>query len=306
MRDTGVIVSPKPAARSRRRRKDVNQPQLDALFAFARNPMNGRIRAVAALVAGPCLTFAGVAHADTRVSFSSGVEFSAGDYGGTTQTEVTSIPLSVRVASDDWSFRAFVPYLSITGPADVTDTTDGEGGGGSGDGVVRTGTESGLGDLSLSATRSFRKLGGANAYFDLTGRVRLPTGDENKGLGVGATDYTLSGELGNSNQAGGAYISAGRRFLGERGDRERQDGWQASLGGWLRAGEKARLGGFYYWREASSDVAADPSELGGYVSYRFSDALRVSLNATAGLSEASPDYSTGIRFTWRSDPLGNR
>lgn len=262
-----------------------------------------------AILAAPCLMLAGAASADTRVSFASGVDYSSGDYGDPTDTEVVSVPLSARVTTANWSFRLSIPYLSITGPADVADTVEGGGDGGDGTGaggtIVRTGTERGFGDTTIAATRSFRHLGGAdsNLYIDVTGRVRLPSGDDEKGLGVGTTDYGLVGELGNSGSAGGAYVSAGRRFLGDRTGSTRQDGWQAGAGGWLRAGEKTRVGAFYSWREASVAGNEDPSEIGAYVSHRMNDALRVSLNASGGLSEASPNYSAGVRFTWRSDPI---
>lgn len=264
---------------------------------------------LATIVTAHFVLFAQVASAETRLSFSSGVDYSSGDYGDTMDTEVVAVPLSARLATDNWSFRVSLPYLSITGPADVADTLDGGGDAGDGAGadgtIARTGTERGFGDTSISATRSFRRLGGrdSNAYFDLTARVRLSTGDESKGLGVGTTDYILNGELGSSGDVGGGYVSAGYRSLGDRKGVNRQDGWQAGVGGWLRAGDKTRVGAFYSWRDASLDGNEDPSEVGAYVSYRMSEALRVSVNAAAGLSEASPDYSAGVRFTWRSDPI---
>lgn len=261
---------------------------------------------LAALAVAPCIALAETASAETRVSFSSGMDYSSGDYGQTTDTEVVSVPFSARISNRKWSLRASLAYVSITGPADVVDTTDGgDAGGGSGSGgtVTRMGTETGLGDTSLTLTRSFSNLGGSHAYLDLSGRVRLPTGDDNKGLGVGTTDYRLNAELGTSGRPGGGYVALGRRFLGDRAGSDRQDGWQATIGGWLRAGDKTRVGGFYFWRDSSFSGGTDPSELGGYVSYRLTDDLRVSLSASGGLSEASPDFSTGLRFTWRSDPL---
>jgi hypothetical protein len=248
----------------------------------------------------------GAGHADTRLSVASGVDFSSGSYGQTEKTEVVSTPLSVRMTHDDWALRASIAHLRISGPADVADTIDGGGdaGGGStsGDVVARTGTETGLGDLNLSATRSFRELGGAeNVYLDVTARVRVPTADDDNGLGVGAYDYALNGELGASGSASGAYVLLGRRFLGDHDGRVRQDGWQAGLGGWLKAGERTRVGAFYSWREASVAGNEAPSEAGAYVSYSMNDNVRLSVNASGGLNDASPDYTIGLRLTLRTD-----
>jgi hypothetical protein len=249
-----------------------------------------------AVLAAVIIAIPGTALADTRFSFTSGVEYSSGDYGGTEETEIISVPLIGRLTMGNWEFRASIPYRSITGPANVADE---DAGGGS---TARSDTESGFGDTTLDVTYRFDDALGEDTYIDTTGRVRLPTGDEDKGLGNGATDYALIGELGYSGDSNGAYVSAGRRFLGDADDGdEREDGWQASVGGWMRAGERGRVGVSYTWRESSSGDGDAPSEAGAYYSRALSDQLRVSVSAAAGLSDASPDYRAGVRFTWRSD-----
>lgn len=252
--------------------------------------------------------FAGsTANADTRVSFASGVDYSSGDYGQAVDTEVISIPLAARVVTDRWSFRASIPYLSIKGPADVAAIADGGGDGGADPGgagsIARTGTEEGFGDLSLQVTRSFRRIGGEDSgvYFDVSGRVRLPTGDENRGLGVGVTDYSLLGELGNSGESGGVYVNGGWRFLGDRTGVERVDGAQAGAGAWFNVNEGARIGVSTFWREASFLSNDDTASASVFWSQRLSDNLRLSINAGAGLSKTSADYTGGVRLTWRSD-----
>ena len=240
---------------------------------------------------------AGADAAETEVSFSTGVNYSSGDYGGTTDTEVFSAPFAVRAENGPWSFSASTSYLSITGPADVAE--DAGGGGGDGGTIVRTGTEEGIGDTNLAASYRFSHLVGSRFYFEATARVRLPTGDENKGLGVGTTDYGLSGELGVNQRGGGASVELTRRFLGERVGVERNDGWQVNTSVWVRVGERTQLGAFGSWREATSDGREDPAQVGGYVSYRISPQVRVAINAAAGMSDASADYSTGVRLTWK-------
>lgn len=272
--------------------------------------MKGSSAALVALIAAaPCALFTGDASADTRVSFETGVDYYSGDYGEAVATEVTSIPLIARVRTDDWSFRVSIPYLNINGPADVAEGTEGgtRDGGGAGAGVplTRSGTETGFGDITLTATRSFRNLGGTHAYLDATGRVRLPTGDETRGLGVGTNDTALTLELGNSTSNGGVYGSLGKRFQGQRDGFDRQDVWQAGFGGWLRAGEHTRVGAYYSWREATISGNPEPSEAGAYISHWLNRSLRVTLNASGGFTDASPDYSAGVRLAWRSKPIGD-
>jgi hypothetical protein len=185
----------------------------------------------------------------------------------------------------------------------------GSGSGGSGDGddngevnVPSTAdrSESGLGDASIALTYSIDALGDSPAYVDFTGRVRLPTGSEADGLGVGATDYVALSELGWDGEAGGAFVSAGRRFLGSVDDFERVDGWQASVGGWINVSDSAVVGAYYDWRDSSTRDGEDPSSLEAYVSWRLNDAWKIEVNGGVGLSDATADYTAGLTLIWRS------
>jgi hypothetical protein len=159
---------------------------------------------------------------------------------------------------------------------------------------------SGIGDASIALTYSLDTIGDSPAYVDFTGRVRLPTGDEDKGLGVGATDYVAMTELGWDGDPGGVFVSAGRRFLGDVEGFERVDGWQASAGGWVNISDSAVIGAYYDWRNASVRDGEDPSSVEAYVSWRLNEAWKIELNGGVGLSDASADYSAGLTLIWRS------
>jgi len=263
--------------------------------------MKVRANKIALLVAASFLTMTGVARAETALSFATGVEYSSGEYGTEETTEVVAVPFAVRLTVDEWTFRASSSYLEVAGPADISE--DGESGGSD---VVRTSTDRGFGDTTLSLERAFRQIGGSDAYAAITARVRLPSGDDDKGLGVGAVDYALLTEVGVSNDLGGAYVSAGYRFLGEREEGpERQDGMLAGVAAWLPIGNRMRVGAFGNWRQASVDGDDDPATAGAYVSYRMAERLRVTFTATGGLSDASPDYIAGVRFNWLPGGLNN-
>ncbi len=265
--------------------------------------MNGWASKFALVVAVSFLALAGTAQAEVRLSFTTGVDYSSGEYGSEETTEVISVPFGVRLSVDDWTFRASSSYLDVTGPADISE--DGETGEGSGI-VVREGSERGIGDTNISVEKAFRRIGGSDAYVEVSARARLPSGDETRGLGVGTVDYALVTEVGFSGDGGGAYVSAGYRFLGQRDDGpQREDGMQAGVGFWLPAGSRARVGAFGNWREASVEGNDDPATAGAYVSYRMSERLRVTFTASGGLSDASPDYVAGIRFNWLPGALNN-
>lgn len=263
--------------------------------------MNRWASKFALLVAVSFLAIAGTAQAEVRLSFTTGVDYSSGEYGGEETTEVISVPFGVRLSVDDWTFRASSSYLEVTGPADISE--DGETGSAA---IARAGSERGIGDTNISVEKSFRRIGGSSAYVDVSARARLPSGDETRGLGVGAVDYAVVTEVGISGEGGGAYVSAGYRFLGQRDEGpRRQDGMQAGMGFWLPAGNRARIGAFGNWREASVEGNDDPATAGAYVSYRMSERLRVTFTGSGGLSDASPDYVAGVRFNWLPGGLNN-
>lgn len=260
------------------------------------------------------LGWATAASAETTLRLSTGVDFSSGKYGGTQKTDVIVAPFSAKVSSGAWSVRATVPVISIKGPSsfvvleDAGGSTSGSTPGGSGSsGEVTSGasatrkTTTGVGDLSLAGTYTFDDLVGADTYLEIGGRVRLPTGDESKGLSLGVTDYGTTAELGVARKNSGAYILGGRRFNKDANGLDRVDGWQAEVGGWVRASEKTVVGGSVDWREASVRTGEDVSEASAYVSYKLTDAVRVGATASAGLTEGAADYGVGLNLSWKTD-----
>ena len=69
----------------------------------------------------------------------------------------------------------------------------GDGGVTPGSGAGTVSRRSGIGDVNLAATYSLPV--SDTTYFDITGKVKLPTADEAKFLGTGTTDFTAQGEL---------------------------------------------------------------------------------------------------------------
>lgn len=156
----------------------------------------------------------------------------------------------------------------------------------------------GIGDASLALTYSFNDIAGSAFYVDATGRVKFATGSERKGLGVGATDYAATGELGWDSGLYGAYVGGGRRFLGDNQLLDRVDGWQAGGGAWVNVTPAVELGANVQWRSASVQGDTHPASADGTVTVRLSDRWRVSIAGGAGLSDGSADYFGGLTLLW--------
>lgn len=265
--------------------------------------------------------------ADTRMQFASGIQYSDGEYGETTSTRAFLVPFYVRVMRGSWAFQASVPWVKVSGPTALGELLDDDGGldshgGGSNSGSGSSSGDddddneepepplpdaardvSGIGDTSLSVTYSLPRGERSPLYVDLRGRVRLPTGSRRDGLGTGATDYALLTEVGLETGHGGAFLGGGRRFLGQVGGVERVDGWQATAGAWWSASRHVTLGVDYDWRDPSTIGGIAPESASAWIAWRINDVWKIEINGGAGLSDAAPDYSAGVTFTWRSGPL---
>src|SRR5438552_12199489 len=122
-----------------------------------------------------------------------GINYSSGEYGTSTTTEILSIPIIARYGHGPWIFKLTIPYLSISGGTSVV---PGIGRVSSsnpkrrGDGASEA-TATGLGDIVASATYTAFYNSATTFGLDLTGSVTLRTADRDQALGTGANDYGM-------------------------------------------------------------------------------------------------------------------
>ncbi|MDX2094643.1 MAG: hypothetical protein SFW64_01690 [Alphaproteobacteria bacterium] len=223
-----------------------------------------------------------------KFKLSTGFDYSKGDYGQSADTEVWYVPVSGKLEVDDWTVKLTVPWLSIKGPGAVI------GGGG---GVVTNSsgavtTESGLGDVVASLTYTANIA--SDTYLDLTTKVKLPTADEDRGLGTGETDYTVQADL--SRQFGplSLYTGAGYKFVGSNNTLNLDDIWIANVGFGYDVTKSVNAGLTYDWREAAASSTENPSEITAYVNVKATDRINVQLYGLTGFSDGSPNGGGGI------------
>ncbi len=245
----------------------------------------------AILAAGACLAVALPAQAAApTVRVAQSLDVSSGRYGTTVQTDVLAATTTVRVTQDAWFARASLPLLEVIEHED-----------GQGTDPSWSRTQSGLGDLSVTAGRTFDRIGGSHVRVDVMGRVKLPTGNASRGLGGGGADLTLLTETSYETALGGVYVDIGRRLVGGADDSWRRDHWRGGVGGWWTASPRLELGGGLDWRQATYAEDPDPVEAFAYVSYFLRPSLRLDVNASAGLNRNSPDYGFGVTLAWRPE-----
>ena len=111
-----------------------------------------------------------------RVQLTTGVDFSTGKYGAEESTDMLYIPVTAKYATDKWSTSITIPFLSLDSGGGVVIGPDGR------PVPLPPGTgatsESGLGDITASYTWFAYPGNDTLPIVDVTGRIKLPTADE--------------------------------------------------------------------------------------------------------------------------------
>jgi hypothetical protein len=243
---------------------------------------------------------------EIKVKFSTGADYSTGDYGRATETQTWYYPASVKVTDGNWSAKVTVPYLYMKGPAGVLgggDTVvvcDDNSGSGKGGGCPPVDpnaitTREGLGDIIGALTYTI-DLEDYDFYLDFTGKIKVPTADEDKGLGTGETDYTARVDA--TKMFGSAYIFGGfgRRFVGDNPQLQFKDIWLYNAGAGYQVTKNFGIGAAYDFRESPS-TAEDPSEASVYFTYKITNTFRAMLYGVIGFSDGSPDEGAGAQLS---------
>ncbi|KFN45234.1 hypothetical protein [Arenimonas metalli] len=250
------------------------------------------------------LALASVAvQAEDGASLSVGADYSSGEYGSDTTTDIFSVPVTAKWTTGAWTFKAGLPWLRIDGDPNVlpgvgsvvNDNPRGRGrGNGGAPDAPAEGSASGIGDLRLAATYAFDT--GGPLGVDLTANVKFGTADEDKGLGTGATDYGLALDLYRDFDGTTLFGGVGYTVLGDSDFIDVDSVVGANVGASRTLGPGS-LGLSYEWREAASDGFDDRSELMAFYSVRTDGGSRWQVYALAGLSDGSPDIGAGFSYT---------
>lgn len=239
------------------------------------------------------LCVAGLARAQTTApapaavypwSVDVGLNYVTGDYGLSQDTDVWVQTTAISYEETNWRFNATVPLVSISGPASIV----GDVGRGS------TATERGLGDVTVAATYKFVQPETGFSDFDFTTRVKLPTANEDKGLGTGKTDVNLEVNYHHSLGTITPFATVGYRFLGHSNAYPLKDGVYATLGMAAPISNDGSTAGVALtWREKIVDGADDATEAMVFASHPLNERWKLQGFALAGFTDASPKFGLG-------------
>jgi hypothetical protein len=203
------------------------------------------------------------------------LDVGAGRVSGDFDTGITSELDLIRVEygyfGSQYFFNAAATYLNLE-----TDGLD---------------QQSGMGDVVLEAGAIYRPRESSLILFPSLS-LKLPTADENDGLGSGEMD--IGAFLDAHKNCGGIVCTAGLGyiFIGEPAGTDFNNVLRLSIGG-FKAFQQAGLSAYLQYDSAMLDGATDPVKLGVDWFYLLNLKYAVYINSAAGLNSAAPDY--GIR-----------
>ncbi len=258
------------------------------------------------LVSFPLLSDVSSVYAEGKVGIGLGLDISTGEYGGEGKTDMTFVPLNLKYQNDDFALKLTVPYVRIySEDKNVV-------GGGSNAVVLNSNntttseskTESGVGDIVFKATYYLYEGDENNALIpevDLTGKVKFPTADEDKGLGTGEADYAMEGDLTWYTDDYAIFSTLGYKILGSPEDYDLNNVAYGSVGFAYQIKDGFSTGLMYDIKQASTDSGTGMSEATAYVSYKITDNYKFLFYGVKGFSDGSADYGFGLTLTYAMD-----
>ena len=156
----------------------------------------------------------------------------------------------------------------------------------------------GIGDPVLSVGLTVVKESRSTPAVHLSGQIKAPVADVERGFGTGEWDY--GGGLGLSKRLGNVFLFADVNYwvLGDLADLELRNAlsYALSVGHAFAGGRLALMASYSGITEVITGVAT-PSSLGLGLSVKAGRASSLMLNTAFGLSEASPDLSLSLGWS---------
>jgi hypothetical protein len=231
-----------------------------------------------------------------------------GKYGTDTRTDTLYVPLSLRRMFDDGDLTLVIPYVTVTSNCGVT-VVSGE--------PLRTGglcprttggtfptrvTASGLGDVLLIGryylyTESDQ---GLLPSVLVSGRIKAPTADRDRGLGTGEWDEGVGlglTKLLTEKLVGLADV--GYTIIGQPDGFDLRNQWSYDVGfGYYFS---PTLLASVYYEEARALVAdfQNPRDIFAGLSWRVTQDFRLNAGVEKGLSSGAPEYGASVGASMR-------
>ncbi|MBI1424982.1 MAG: hypothetical protein GC149_16165 [Gammaproteobacteria bacterium] len=253
------------------------------------------------------LILAGMAGADERsdiglgeregLSLTLGLEYASGDYGTSSTTDLWQVPFGVDYVKGNVSAGIYSSLLSAKSSGAIivsssmthmtkltTSSTAGS-------------KASGIGDINMYATYQLPQAAGSEIAYHVTGRIKLGTADEKKGLGTGENDYALEGGLVMPFEKVYLFGSVGYQVNGDSATVNYDDVLYANAGATYPMGKGRSLGAMLEVAQAATPGFDAPAQATVFYNQELDKRKDLFFYLSVGLSNGSPDSAVGALLT---------
>lgn len=249
------------------------------------------------------------------------VNYSSGSYGEATNTNILYAPLTVRRVFRDGDLSVTIPFVSVSGTGSVRlvggvpARTGGTGGGavstvsgGTGRGknpgatpLSSTTTDSGVGDVIVRGRYYLVEEGDVAPLVAVTGRLKVPTADADRGLGTGEFDEGAGLEFTKTiADRWLAYLDAGYNLIGDAPGTNFNNQWWYDVGVGHDVTDALHVSVFYEEYRALVNSVSNARDVLAVANYMVDESVHINTSLLVGLSNGAPQYGVGagvrVRF----------
>ena len=236
------------------------------------------------------------AEQDQFITVAGGVEYSSGNYGTGSTTDIVTVPVSVLYETGPWSMKLTVPYLQVTGDGAIVASGMYRGRRSAATSVTtaRT-TQSGLGDIVTMLTYNLYSGENYESGIDLSGRIKFGTASTN--LGTGQNDYAVQLFLYHDIARFTPSIMFGYDMLGSSAQLPLNNVYYGAVGSSYKFSDQANAGIEYRYVQKASAISAEQRQATLYSNFQIGADLYLRAYLLKGYADGSPDKGYGFTLS---------
>lgn len=225
-----------------------------------------------------------------NLTLSTGLDLTSGNYGNAEKTTTVAAPMVAKYTDGPLVLKASTALVTMTSPGNVV---------GAGDTSFTTQaaaaarrTVTGLSDLVVGATYTVHERDGW--LVDLTGKVKLPTADQGKGLSTGKTDVTALVDVFKSSGPWVYNVGGGYKWVGNPEGASFRNISLFTVGLSSAVTPSMRVGGSYDYAQSVIAGRLPREEIMIYAMNKLGGGFKLQTYASAGLNSNSPRVGLGV------------
>jgi hypothetical protein len=225
-----------------------------------------------------------------NLSLAVGFEYSSGNYGLASNTNILIVPVEGIYRTGPWALKVTIPYIWITGHGGVLPK-----------GIrmkaaptMESTTIFGMGDVEMAATYNIFSQGEDGTRVDFTGKVKFGSADKN--LGTGENDYAAQVSFYRKLDRFTPAISLGYETYGSPVGVKLNNAAYGILGGDYQIAEQRHAGFEFLLAQKNSADGAGRRELTAYLNQGIGNDIYIRGYVLKGFSDGSPDGGFGVKF----------